>query len=40
MIGLEWYQLLSIIGIPSIISGIVALILGRGMKVREGLGEL
>lgn len=32
---MEWYQLLSIIGIPSIISGIVALILGRGMKVRD-----
>ena len=36
---MEWYQWLSIIGVPSIISGAVALVLGRGMKKRDGRQE-
>ena len=32
---MEWYQWLSIVGVPSIISGIVALVLARGMKSRD-----
>ena len=32
---METYQILSIIGIPSIISGVVALCLTRGMKKRD-----
>jgi len=32
---MELYQILGLVGIPSIISGIVALILSRGMKKRD-----
>lgn len=32
---METYQILSVIGIPSIISGVVALCLTRGMKKRD-----
>ena len=32
---MEWYQILMVIGIPSIISGLVALGINRGMKARD-----
>ena len=32
---MEWYQILMLIGIPSIISGLVALVINRGMKARD-----
>lgn len=32
---MEWYQWLSIVGIPSIISGLVAILIQRGMKARD-----
>lgn len=36
---MEWYQILMVIGIPSIISGLVALFIGRGMKKRDAKQE-
>ena len=36
---MEWYQILMVIGIPSIISGMVALFIGRGMKARDAKQE-
>ena len=32
---MKWYQILMVIGIPSIISGLVALGINRGMKARD-----
>lgn len=32
---MAWYNILMVIGIPSIISGLVALALNRGMKARD-----
>lgn len=36
---MEWYQILMVIGIPSIISGLVALGINRGMKARDAKQE-
>lgn len=36
---MEWYQILMVIGIPSIISGLVALGINRGMKARDDKQE-
>ncbi len=34
-----WYEIFMVIGIPSIISGLVALLLNRGMKARDARQE-
>jgi hypothetical protein len=36
---MEWYQILMVIGIPSIISGLVARAINRGMKARDAKQE-
>lgn len=36
---MEWYQWLSIVGIPSIISGLTVLLIQRGMKARDAKQE-
>lgn len=36
---MEWYQWLSLVGIPSIISGVVAILIQRGMKSRDARQE-
>lgn len=32
---MEWYHILTVMGIPTIISGVFAMILNRGMKARD-----
>lgn len=36
---MEWYQWLSLVGIPSIISGTVALLMQRGQRARDAKQE-
>lgn len=36
---MEWYQILMVVGIPSIISGLVAMVINRGMKARDAKQE-
>ena len=36
---MEWYQILMVVGIPSIISGLVALAVNRGMAARDAKQE-
>lgn len=36
---MEWYQIAMVIGIPSIVSGLVALCINRGMKKRDAKQE-